>query len=177
MIQPQHRPVVKFNFASFPIQLPCTWGSYQPRQISLLKPTIWKCRLWAWHPGVRKSFKNEREVADHLPDKKTGQRSPRLPRLSVTNEEWGSRHLPIIAAEWWLLGMKLFHNLMSVECERDRRKPWFSYVKWGGEKEHRGKENRTGSPSLVWNDACKSLLGGRAQKAWWGRQVTQGSSL
>lgn len=58
-----------------------------------------------------------------------------------------------------LWGLRCSIILHVLNGERERR-PWFSSVKWGGEKGHKRKEKRTGSSSLVRNNACKSRLWG-----------------
>lgn len=61
---------------------------HQSEGIPLFKPTVWTCQPWACHPRVRKAVRNGKELANQLPDDSMRQRSPRLPRLSVANEEW-----------------------------------------------------------------------------------------
>ena len=79
---PHHRPLVKLHFASSPFPLPlCTWATANPQKRPQYRNTTHE-------PDTLEAekFQEQREIADHLPEKKTQQRNTSFPRSSVTSE-------------------------------------------------------------------------------------------
>lgn len=84
---PQHRPDVKLYFSSSPIPFPlCAWVITSARKLHFSGP---QSRDAILGPGILESDKllEVEGTSSHLFDEKTRQTSPRLPRLSVANEE------------------------------------------------------------------------------------------
>lgn len=167
-------------------------GYHQTQKAPLLKPTTWRCHPWPWTPKVRKAFRNERELANHLSDEKARQKSARMSRLSVASKEWESRHLPSPPSH--AAGhCGTFSHLMSRDGAHQSVWPsiffqgflqngnlrGLSYslilirVEWWkvrrlwfskrGEGAQKERKKRTGGPSLVRNNAVQSGLCGSSR--------------
>lgn len=163
-----HRPVVKLHFASFPISLPlCICVIINLRRLHSSSP---QSTHWVWFSRVGNAIRNGKELANHVPDENMRQTSPRLPWLSLANEESvGSEdnghtaghsgeffHLMCVDGAWlnvWpsvffqqllqngdLQGINYSIILHVMNVERGTWRPWFSNVKWGKKKGHREKE-------------------------------------